>query len=493
MVNRIVGTRLFYRISETIVPILSWFIITLPLWLSRYRPAVVSYLILAYFLYFLYKTVKSVYFAGIAYRLMQQASKINWYKLLTKLNQFEKIHHYIIVTNYKESVEKVEKTMQKIADQQYPLKKVIIVLAMEEREGIEAKQRSKALTEKFKAQFADVITTYHVLQPGEIIGKASNEAHASRIIYQHVLDSFYDPKQVLITIVDADSLFPDQYLAYLAYEFLKDPDRLYHFYWAPLLLYNNFWELPLPIRVQSILSSVLRLSVLPQRDDLMQVSTYSTNLWLLHSVGFWDPDVIPEDWHIWLQAFFEHGEKVRTLPIYLPISGDAVLTKGLWRTFKNRYEQERRWAWGASDIPYAIKRFFETPHIRAWPKLKKILFMIEVHLWWPTSFFILTLSAWIPGLVNQSFGRTVMGYILPRLSSVILTFTSVLLFVILYFDHKMREQIKVKTQLRNIPILFIQWYFLPIISFVFSSLPALEAHTRLLLGKKLEYKVTEKL
>jgi len=162
-------------------------------------------------------------------------------------------------------------------------------------------------------------------------------------------------------------------------------------------------------------------------------------------------------------------------------------------TFRNRYEQERRWAWGATDIPYAIKRFFETPHIPAWPKLKKILFLAEAHLMWPTSFFVLTLSAWVPGIINPSFGRTVMGYLLPQVSSVILTLGTLTLIIMLYFDHKLRESVNVKTQFRNVPLLFIQWYLLPIVSFIFSSLPALEAHTRLLLGKKLEYKVTEKL
>jgi len=40
--------------------------------------------------------------------------------------------------------------------------------------------------------------------------------------------------------------------------------------------------------------------------------------------------------------------------------------------------------------------------------------------------------------------------------------------------------------------MIIQWYLLPIVSFVLSSLPALDAHTRMIFGKKLDYKVTEK-
>lgn len=492
MIKKIVETRLFYRLIERLVPVLTWLIILLPVYLSPFRPALVSYFILAYFLYFLYKTLKSVYYAAIAYQLMEKANTIDWQKKLVKTAGWERLRHYIIITNYKESMEKVAASLEKLAQQKYELKNVVVVLAMEDREGEAARERSGQLTKRFGKVFGEIMTTYHPLIDGEVVGKASNEAFAGHILYEHTHAHGYDPKKVLVTIADADSLFPPQYLAYLSLEFLKDRDRDFHFYWAPILLYNNFWKLSLPIRMQAILHSVIRVSLLPQRDDLIQVSTYATNLWLLHSVGFWDADIIPEDWHIWLQAFFKHGDKVKTLPIYLPVVGDAVFTGRIASTFKNRYEQERRWAWGATDIPYAIKRFFDTPHISVWAKLRKILFLTEAHIMWPTSFFVLTLSAWVPGIINPSFGRTVLGYLLPQMSSAILTLGTLTMIIILYFDHKLREKVNVKTQMRNVPLLFIQWYLLPIVSFVFSSLPALEAHTRMMLGKNLEYKVTEK-
>lgn len=492
MLDRIVKTALFYRIAEGFIPFLTWAIILLPLWLSPFRPAVAAYCILAFMIYFLYKSMKTVYYAGVAYMLMERLGKIDWLKKLKKSKGHEDIFHFMVITNYKESVAKLEKTLQKIREQKYDLKKIYVVLAMEEREGDEAKKRSMALQEKFEGIFADFITTYHVMQPGEVVGKASNEAYAARCIEKIVVQKNISLKHVLITICDADSLLPPQYTAYLTLEFLKDPDRIYHFYWAPVLLYNNFWRMSMVIRVQSILGSVIRLSLLPQKDDLIQISTYSTNLWLLKEVGYWDPDIIPEDWHIWFQAFFKFGTKVKTLPIYLPVSADPIFGKGYLNTFKNRYEQERRWAWGASDIPYAIKRSFQTPHIPFFSKLRKVLFLMEIHVFWPSSFFILTLSAFIPPLVNPGFKRTVMGFLLPKLSSFILTSSSLLLIFIIYFDHKMREKIKIKTELKNVPLLLVQWYFLPVISFFFSSLPALEAHTRMLFGKKLEYKVTEK-
>lgn len=493
MQDRIVKSRYFSRFTEALIPIMTWGIITFPVWFSPFHPALVSYFILAFLLYFLYKTIRNIYYANISYRLMNKAEKIDWYDKAKSIKGFKDIHHFIIITNYKETAEKLENTLLYIKNQKFPLKNIHIVFAMEEREGDDANTRSDFLTKRFRNIFGSITTTYHVLVPGEVVGKASNEAHAARIVDQMIERMGISDKNTLITICDADSLLPSQYLSYLTLEYLEDTDRLYHFYWAPVLLYNNFWKLTIAIRVQSILASVLRLAFLSQTEDLIQISTYSTSLWLLKQVNYWDTDIIPEDWHVWLQAFFKFGKKVKTLPIYLPISGDAIMAKGWFNTFKNRYDQERRWAGGVSDVSYSIKRFFETPQIPYMIKLKKILLIVETHLLWPTSFFILTVSGWIPSLVNPTFKRTVMGLILPQVSSLIMTMSTILLLGVLYFDYKMREKVKIKTPLIHIPLLFIQWYLLPVISFLFSSLPALEAHTRLLLGKKLEYRVTEKM
>jgi hypothetical protein len=38
----------------------------------------------------------------------------------------------------------------------------------------------------------------------------------------------------------------------------------------------------------------------------------------------------------------------------------------------------------------------------------------------------------------------------------------------------------------------VWWFLLPISSLLFSTFPALDAQTRLALGKRLEYRVTEK-
>ena len=214
---------------------------------------------------------------------------------------------------------------------------------------------------------------------------------------------------------------------------------------------------------------------------------------MLQNIGYWDTNIIPEDWHIFLQAFFTYGDKVRTMPIYLIITRDAVNSYTFWSTMRSRYEQEKRWAWGITDIPYAIYKFFTTPHIPVLPKLFRLIYVMETHLFWPTSFFLLTLGAYALQLINPAFNRTALGHNLPKLSGLILTMTTLFLLVLIVIDAKSRPKRPASISIAKTPLLLFQWILLPLVSFLLSSLPALEAHTRLLLGKRLEYKVTEKI
>lgn len=482
----------FYRFLEILIPAFTWGIITMPIWLSPFHPAVVSYLILGYLVYFSYKALKNVYFAVLAYKFMSDAEKINWKKKVLKLSNYSQYHHFLVVVTATESLEKLDQTLSHFNQQDFNKKQINVVLAMEEKFKDIAEPKSVILRNKYAHEFASFHVTYHRLMPGEVQGKASNESYACKQIYKIIEKKHIDPKHVIMTICDGDSLLPSSYLSYVTYKYILEKEPEYKFFWAPVLLYNNFWNLKLPVRMQTILSSVMRIAFLPQTDDLIQISTYSVSLWLLHSVGYWDVDIIPEDWHLQLQAFFTHGSKVKTVPIYLPIIRDGVYAPETLKAFKSRYTQEMRWAWGVSDVPYAIARAIQATHIPFFVKLKKLLFISEIHLLWPTSFFILTISGWLPPLLNPAFKRTVLGFLLPQLSSLILTFTSILLVAIVYIDYKLRNKVNIKTSPQKIPLLIIQWYLLPVISFFFSSLPALEAHTRLMLGKKIIYNATEK-
>lgn len=491
MTEHITQSYFFGRIFDAIIPILTWLIVTLPLWLSPFHPAIVAYFIIAFDLYFLYKSVTFTILATISYKKILVTNKVSFTKLIYNNVGAKQIKHFIIIPNFREPLYKLESTIQAITDTDYPFKQLFLVLAFETREK-EAQEKARLLMEKFAAHFQKIFSSFHPLLPQEAPGKASNQTYASRLAERYINKMGWKQEDIIITICDADSQLPKNYFSYLTYKFISDQKRLYHFYWAPVLLYNNFWRLPFFIRMQATLQSIVRLAFLSLRENLIQISTYSTNLWLLKKINYWDVDVIPEDWHVFYQAFFKFGDEIKTIPLYTFVNGDAVYSGGILKTSQNRYEQEKRWAWGVSDISYTLKNFFTSPHIPVWSKIKRILFLVETHLLWPTSFFVLTISASIPPLINPVFKRTVLGFLLPKLSGLILTLASLMLILFIYLDLKLRKHVQIKTKLHALPFLFIQWYFLPLISFFFSSLPALEAHTRLLIGKKIKYKVTEK-
>ncbi|QQG44674.1 MAG: glycosyltransferase family 2 protein [Candidatus Roizmanbacteria bacterium] len=491
MSERFIKSNFFNRIGESAVPFLTWVIITFPLWFSPFHPAIVAYFIILFDLYFLYKSLLTAYYATVSYLKIIQHEKIPYFKKIANNKKSQEIQHFIIIPNYKEPLNKIESTIESIVKNDYPYQNLFLIMAFEKREE-EAIEKANYFQAKYQSKFKDIITSYHILETNEEPGKASNQTFAARAVDEYVQKNNFPEKNVLITICDADSLLPKNYFSYVTYEYLKDKEGAYHFYWAPVLLYNNFAKLPFFVRMQATLSSLLRLAFLSQTNSLIQISTYTTNLWLLKQIDFWDVDIIPEDWHVFFQAFFTFGEKIKTIPLYTIINGDAVYSGSLLKTLKNRYEQEKRWAWGVSDMGYAWRKLFTTPHIPLLPKLKRIIFLAETHLLWPTSFFILTISASVPPLINPVFKRTVLGFLLPNLSGLILTIASAMLVLYIYLDIQLRKKVDIKTRPINVPFLLIQWYLLPVISFALSSLPALEAHTRLLLGKKITYKVTEK-
>lgn len=422
--------------------------------------------------------------------------KVDWKKLAVKTPDHERITHFILITNFQESIQKLAFTLTNLMGQTYNHKKIYIVLGMEESEGANGKKRADWLMKKYANEFAGIFATYHPLLEGEEKGKASNEAYAARWISKKTRELGLNPKDVIVSSCDADSILDKQYVAYLTTSYLKDPENIYHFYWAPVLLYNNYWKLNFFIRMQTTVSSILRLAFLSEKYNLIQISTYSMSLWLLEEVGYWDTDIIPEDWHIFLQAFFKFGNKVKTMPIYLITTRDGVRGNNFMETMRNRYEQEKRWAWGVSDIPYVLNHLFTKDNIPFLDKLLKLIGLLETHYFWPTSFFIMTVGAFVPAIINPYFKRTVLGYLLPKITGGILTLSTSFIIVIAYLDHQSKHKLLKKSEMNKMPILVVQWILFPILSPIISaflsSFPALESHTRLMFGKKLQYKVTKK-
>jgi hypothetical protein len=480
------------RLLEILPGVLSWVLVTMPAWAGFFFPTAVAYFILIFMVYWFYKSATFAVCAALAYLRICAHKEVDWLKEAQEQKGCDEIHHVVIIPNVNERLEKLRLTLAYLTGNDFPKKQISVVLAFEKREGKTAYEKARLLRAEFSHQFAHLWITYHPLRLNEVIGKASNESYAAKWVAKKLRKLGFDFKKVTISTCDADTLWHPKYFSCLTHLFLTDSKRYFHFYYAPFLLYGNFWELILPVRVQTTLSNFVRISLLMQPRRLIPMSAYTTSLYLLDKIGYWDTDIIPEDWHIFLQAFFYLGDEVKTIPIFLPTIGDATYSPTLWKTVSARYQQERRWAWGVTDVPYTIKQYFRHHEIPFWSKTKMLLTVLENHLLWSAFFFLLTLGATIPPLINPAFKKTVLGYTLPGMARVILTLSSVFLIVISIIDAKIRPPKPRAFRWIRTPILYLQWVLLPLVSFFFASLPGLDAHTRLMLNKKLAYKTSEK-
>lgn len=478
------------RFLELLPGFVSWTLILSPIWGSIFIPFAIAYFILFFDVYWFYKSFSLAIAAYIASKKIKEAEKQDWQAQAEKLPDVSKVGHIVIIPNYTEKVSKLRSTIKSIASQTFPQKQIFVVLAMEKREE-EAKTRARLLMREFKGVFGEMIATYHPDLAGEVKGKSSNQAFAARRVYNHLIrKGRVDEAYTTISSVDADSIFDRQYFAYLTHQFLTDESRYNKFWQSANVFYNNIWEVPAPTRIISFFGSLWRMAVLTQRDRLMTNSTYSLSFKLLREIGFWDVDVIPEDYRIFFKAFYKLKGRVWVEPIFLKTSMDAPLSQGYLRSLKNKYEQERRWSWGVSDDPLFIKWWFTVPNV---PFVRKTIVLYNVlldHFLWPVNWFIITVAANIMPFVNPVFSRTALGYNLPRLAGLILTscLLAILAMIVISFRNSPHKK-SLRSRLFLFPLEFV---LLPIVGFFFSTLPALISHTQLMLGKRLEYKVTEK-
>lgn len=480
------------RLLELVPGLFSWTFILAPVWGSFFFPSVMAYFILFFDVWWLYKSFLLTITAYIATRKIAFAEKQDWKQHASQLPHYNKAHHVIIIPNFKENVGKLQETLVSLTHQTFPLKRLHVVLAMELRET-NAQEKANTLISQFKQKFGTVLATYHPDVIGEVKGKSSNEAYASKVAHDLLfVQKKLDIDYATVSSVDADSIFDKQYFSYLTYKFLTDHKRYNKFWQSANVHYNNFWKVPAPIRIISFFGNLWRTGLLVQKDRLISNATYSLSFRLLKTIGYWDTDVIPEDYRVFFKAFYLLKGNVWVEPIFLKTSMDAALSSTYKRSLLNKYNQELRWSWGVSDDPLFIKWWLTVPNV---PFVRKTIILSHVlidHFFWPVNWFIITIAANIMPVINPVFSRTTLGYNLPGLAGFILTLCLIAVLLMFIIDYRLRIDKLPPSRARQFLFPF-EFILLPIAGFFLATLPAIISHTQLMVGKRLEYKVTEKL
>ena len=481
--------------------IFSWTTILFPIWGAFVVPKLVAYFVITFLLYWLYQSFKSATFAIIGYFKIKSDKLVNWrarYQQLTQADwlDYDSIHHVIFISSYKEPVEVIDMAVSSLSSQiNINLKNIHVCIGQEERAGVNSNRSTISyFQKKYKDTFASLNFPIHPKDiSGEIAGKHTNEAWAAKFFQKKYIDSGkLNIDNLTLTSCDVDTIFDPNYFSALSFYFSKNPARYQSFWQSPIFWHHNIDRVPSPIKIIGTLGNVNHIADIQEPDGLFfNYSCYSSSFRLIKKAGFWDPDFIPEDWHIFLQAFFVTNGQVTVIPIFLPTIVDAPEGKNFFDALKNRYQQCVRHAWGATDIPYVIEQSRIHKEIPLLSRLLRIFKLFKTHFIWSSNWFILTLGTSLPAILNPRFFQTSIGYNLPRVSQFILTLCLIPLFILIILDWKLRPPSKHKT-FPNFLKSLLYWPLMPLATLTLSVLPGLDSHTRLMLGKRIEYKTTAK-
>lgn len=400
--------------------------------------------------------------------------------------------HTIMVAVYNESKDIVEPTIQSVIASNFDMKKVILLIAYEERGGEQTKELSNYLISKYgkKFMYAEAIEHPQDIKD-EVVGKGGNITYAGRKHQKWLKKNKISPRRVILTTLDSDNRPHPNYLAALTYTYCLCPEPK-NISFQPIAMYtNNIWDAPALMRVIATGNSFWNI-ILTMRPHLMRnFSAHAQSMEALIDTNFWSVRTIVEDGHQFWRTYFRYDGKHEVYPIYLPIYQDAVLAEGYRRTLKAQFVQVRRWAWGASDIAYVITKGYLTKNkVPRYDMLTKAFRIIEGHLSWATAPLIITFSAFIPILFNP---EDIAANQLPNIASMLQRIAMVGLVITMFLSFKALPAKPTRYRRHRTILMVAQWVLLPISTIIYSASAALNAQTRLFFGWYLDkFDVTEK-
>lgn len=484
-----------YRLLEILPGALVLATLVVSVILSFVHPLWVVFFILAFDLYWLFRVVHFVFYLTLSWRRYRQALATDWPSKLDALSTWREVTHLIFLPTYKESYEVVAETFRSLALSRYSARKMVIVLAGEERDKDNFLAISSRVKSEFEGKFLKLFTTIHPSDlPDEIPGKGSNLNFAGHAIKTEIGALGVDEKKIIVSTFDIDTLVHPDYFSALTVAYLENPNPTRSSY-QPIAFYNNnIWESPAIVRIAAFGTTYWLMAELMRPERLVTFSSHSMSWKALTDVGFWQKDIVSEDSRIFLQCFMHYNGDYRTTPIYLPVSMDTVAgDKGYFQSLKDLYKQHRRWAWGVENFPYLVSNFLKRPGIPLWKKIKYSWYDLEGRYTWATAAIFISILGRLPFYVARGDVRELAIFQnAPIILGWIMTAALIGIFVSAAFMPFILVRRPAEKSAFSWLVMFLQWAILPISLIIFGSLPAIDAQTRLMLGKYLGFNVSPK-
>ncbi|KAJ3029195.1 UNVERIFIED_CONTAM: hypothetical protein HDU68_012782 [Siphonaria sp. JEL0065] len=273
---------------------------------------------------------------------------------------YDDVAHVIIIPGYKENMDTWCETLDILASHRMAMSQYKICLAMEAAEK-DCETKAMALVSRYIDSFLQIVYTIHPRGiEGETAGKHSNVSWAAR----QMTRKSKSVKTDLITVMDCDTAFAEDYFASITYHFsVCDKDERILNLFAPSTVFDrNAEEVPVFVRLSDMCwSAGVMGNYVPFSPITIPCSAYSLPMELAQAVNFWDvgPEGMGEDMHMFLKCFFATEGRIKVTPIYSPASCLNIVGppgSGMFGYMMARYGQAKRHMWGGIDDGYALRK-----------------------------------------------------------------------------------------------------------------------------------------
>ena len=519
-----------YRWFERAPFLMSLSVLLFPIILSIFSSFLAGIFVVAFVVIWFLRSAVTAYRATQGFHKMERAKKLDWLKYLKDIDNAEKvlahtpakmdsitrlhrlnlkqyvsnsqtrltskdIIHAIFIPTVNESYEILQPTLEACVNSTIDTKaQAVLIIPYEERAGVATKERAERLIKEYGDKFMYAEAIGHPADlPHEIIGKGGNINFAARKFTKWLKKEEIDPQRVLLTTLDADNRVHPQYYAAMSYAYLVTPDRKHKSYQPVILYTNNIWDVPAVSRVLATANSFWTIMQSLRPHLLRNFSSHAQPFDALIETNFWSALTIVEDGHQFWRSYFAFDGVHDVVPVFVPIYQDAVLAEGYRRTLRAQFTQLRRWAWGSSDIAYvAYKGYFTPNDVPRGDLFMKLARLIDNHVSWATSAFIIAFAAWGPLLLSQEGSDDILAQQLPGFISRISMISTFGIFLALYFMFRLLPDRPFHHGKSRYFWFLAQWILVPVLGIVYGCVSAINAQTRLFLGKYLGFDVTEK-
>lgn len=482
-------------VMRVIPGLLVWITIIASIVLSFVRPLWVIYFVIVFDLYWLFRVVYYMPFLFISWWRYRKAIRENWDTVARGTKGYEDIRHLVFLPMVKEDVGVIRDTLLRIAEGSYPADRIMVVIAGEGRAREHIEHVRETLLPEFEKKFMRMWVTVHPADVvGEVIGKGSNLHYSAEQVVPQVVALELDPDRVVVSSFDCDTLIHSQYFSYLTHLYLTVPEPTRSSYQPVPLYNNNLWESPAAVRVAMFGTTFWLMTELPRHETMMTFSSHSMSLRMLMDVGYWQKDIVSEDSRIFLQGLIRYHGEYRVTPMYLPVSMDTVMTGNYWKAIISLYKQLRRWAWGVENFPFMVNAFMKDKEM---PRRLKVTFIwkqLEGMYTWATAPLLILILGRLPFWVApEQFREFAVFQNTPFTLQWLMRFALIGVFVSAGLALTLLPPRPAHVPRHHaIFVGLLQWLLLPVTFVLFGAIPAIDAQTRLMLGKPLGFFVSPK-